>query len=71
MRLFAQTHVLPAISTLFNIWLQAIEKFWADVLDDTIVAKNYKQAMQHAENSNYGAVWLALGNVCTALDKQT
>lgn len=71
MRLFAQTHVLPATSTLFNAWLQAIEKFWADVLDDTIVAKHYNQAVQHAANSNYEGVWLALGNVCATLDKKT
>ena len=71
MRLSAQAHVLPATLTLFNIWLQAIKKFWADVLDDTIVAKHFKQAMQHAENSDYEGVWLALGNVCATLDKQT
>lgn len=48
--------------------IQAIEKFWADVLDDTIVAKNYNQAMCHAANSNYEGVCSALGNVCVPLD---
>lgn len=53
----------------FVAWLQAIEKFWADVLDDTVVAKNYHQAMCHAANSNYEGVCSALGNVCVPLDK--
>lgn len=50
-------------------WLQAVEKFWADVLDDTIVAKNYDQAMCHAANLNYEGVYSALGNVCAPVDK--
>ena len=55
----------------FVTWLQAIEKFWADVLDDTIVDKTYSQAMCCAANSNYEGVFLALGNVCVPLDKKS